>query len=170
MGEKLLDVLLPKYHLHEYHDIQVNASVEDVYRAVHEVDFSDSRIVKTLMTLRGLPSKKMTLEAMVNGGKFFELGENKPEEYVFGFVDPSEFTWEESSENPNAGIRVACNFLCEPDGNGGTYLSTETRIQCMNKKAESIFRLYWFFVGPFSAWMRMCMLKGIKKKAETYFG
>lgn len=46
-------------------------------------------------------------------------------------------------------------------------LSTETRIQYFGPAARHKFRLYWFFIGPFSGAIRVGLLRGIRRRAEA---
>ncbi len=60
--------------------------------------------------------------------------------------------------------KAAWNFFIEELGDGRVRLTTETRVRCTSGGA--LFRLYWFFVGPFSGWVRREMLRLIKEDAE----
>ena len=52
-----LDEFLPEYHFHEIHSLEVHASPEWVFRAIHEVRPEEIRWLGTLMTIRQLPEK-----------------------------------------------------------------------------------------------------------------
>ena len=65
------------------------------------------------------------------------------------------------------GIVVSVEYFLtvEPDDNGQTILSTETRVTCGDSRSRQKFRAYWFFVRPFSGLIRRLMLKNVRKAA-----
>ena len=52
----LIDEILPVYDVVERHQIDINAPAERVYTAVRTIDLSDSRVIRWLLLLRGLPA------------------------------------------------------------------------------------------------------------------
>lgn len=81
----LLDKYLPKYTYKEYHEIQISCSKEQAYTAARNLDFSKSKTIKFLLTIRGLPTNDMTLEGFSNQVKFTFLEEIQNEEFIIGF-------------------------------------------------------------------------------------
>jgi hypothetical protein len=63
--------------------------------------------------------------------------------------------------------KAAWNFLLSPQADGGTRLVTETRVYCLDNASRRLFRRYWFFIKPFSGWIRKEALRAIKRKAEN---
>jgi len=62
--------------------------------------------------------------------------------------------------------KAAMNFHLAPNPNG-TRLSTETRVHVPNPANQRRFRLYWALIGFFSGLIRLEMLWGIKRAAES---
>jgi hypothetical protein len=53
-----------------------------------------------------------------------------------------------------------------PAADGGTLLSTETRVHALGPSARRRFRLYWLAIRPFSGLLRRALLRGIARYAE----
>lgn len=60
--------------------------------------------------------------------------------------------------------KLVWNFKFEAIDSSQTCVSTETRIECCDKKALRIFRCYWFLLKPFSGLLRQYILNRIEKK------
>lgn len=170
----LQDKYLPEYHFSELHTIAIKASPEKIFQNLSAFQFGDSSIVKLLLTLRGMPAKTQGgLEKMQRMG-FVLLEVKDNEEVILGlagqfwrpsgniqrFRSSKEFL---QNDNPHY-AKATWNFRLTPNGNS-TVVETETRVFC-GKHALSKFRLYWFFIRPFSGIIRKAMLKGIKRKTE----
>lgn len=63
-------------------------------------------------------------------------------------------------------VKAAWNLAIASERAGGCELTTETRIQSFGAAARRRFRLYWFFVRPFSGALRRSLLRGVKRQAE----
>ncbi|MCT4626302.1 hypothetical protein [Halodesulfovibrio sp.] len=168
----LLNSVLPEYDVKEHHEIIVNKPVEAVFEAANTVDFSTSKIIVILFKLRGIPVGRLDLQGMVEEGRFVRFGEMPPWETVLGFTeadavktidDVAAFT----TNTIDAKFRVAWNFQCEALDENTTRLSTETRVALLGTFLKIFFRCYWFFIKPFSGWIRTIMLRLIKEKAEA---
>ncbi len=175
----LIDDFLPVYDVVARYITEVNAPIERVYAAVHGVDLSQSRITGWLLALRGLrrPSRKtaLTLADFIEGG-FIPLGEERPRELLLGLIGkfwtPTGCVQRLDADGfrrfAQPGFaKAAWNFSLEPLSATRTRLATETRVHCTDARSRRRFRLYWFFVGPFSGWMRKEALRLIKRAAET---
>lgn len=64
-------------------------------------------------------------------------------------------------------VKAAWNLRVEESGSGVFELSTETRIEYLGPAARRKFRLYWAFIGPFSGAIRISLLRGIRRRAES---
>ena len=180
----LIDDSLPHYDVAARYTIEVKAPIDRVYAAVRGVDLSQSTITRWLLARRGLTrlfqargrSRKstLTLADFMDGG-FVLLGEDRPREFLLGLVgrfwtptgcvqklDADGFR---SFAQPGF-AKAAWNFCLREKGSGRTELATETRVWCLDAQSRRRFRLYWFFVGPFSGWMRREALRLVKKEAE----
>jgi hypothetical protein len=60
----------------------------------------------------------------------------------------------------------AWNFALAAE-NGGTRLSTETRVRCAEDAARRSFARYWRVIRPFSGFLRLVMLREIARAAEA---
>jgi hypothetical protein len=170
----LIDEFLPQFDFAEHHSITINAPAESVYAAIGTLDLSNSKVIRGLFRLRGLPASSLSLEGLLRMG-FIPLGENPSQELLLGVVgkfwtrradlqclDPGDFR-----EFDRAGYaKAAWNFGIAQQNDGMTRLTTETRIHCTDLKARRRFRLYWSVIGPFSAWIRRESLRILKDRLE----
>lgn len=167
----LHDKYLPRYDYHEVHQLAINATPDEIYSLVKDLDFSGSWIIRMLFFLRGMSNKKITFEGLA-ASKFMVLEETPKQELIIGLIGqfwkpsgelqafaPTEF---KTFEGPYA--KATWNFVMKREGNR-TMLSTETRIACPDEKTRRSFSRYWFFIRPFSGLIRMEMLRAIRNKA-----
>lgn len=170
----LIDEFLPQFDFAEHHGISINAPAESVYAAIRTLDLSNSKVIRGLFRLRGLPASGLSLKGLLRMG-FIPLGENPSQELLLGVVgkfwtrtadlqrlDPDDFR-----EFDRAGYaKAAWNFALAPQNEGRTRLTTETRIYCTDPNSRRRFRLYWSVIGPFSAWIRRESLRILKDRLE----
>ena len=170
----LIDDFLPEYDFNEVHDIDIGADLERVYSAVNEVDFSESFIVRWLLRLRGMSSENVTI-GNLRSFRFETLGEMVNRELLIGLAGRFWTPWGDlqkvDAENfrkfdKKGFAKAVWNFSLVPTG-GGTKLTTETRIKCLDGGSRTSFGRYWTFIGPFSGLIRMEMLRLIKRRAEV---
>lgn len=173
-GSRLIDEFLPVSDIATHHTIRVAASPDAVWRARETVDLADSRGIRLLYALRGIPAGDLTIDGMRRLG-FEILAERPGHEIVLGLIgrfwtlrgdiqsiDPDRFA---AFDEPNF-AKAAWSFSVEGDGDGSV-LSTETRIVCTDAASLARFRRYWWVVGPFSGWIRMRVLRLIRDEAEA---
>jgi hypothetical protein len=180
----LIDRFLPDYDVIEHHAVDVDAPVDEAYRAVKELDLARSPIVLALLFARGLPhlftgavkpKRQLTLDDIVESG-FVMLGEDKDRELVLGIVgkfwqlssgvhriEPGEFI---GFDTPGF-AKAAWNFVVSARPGGGSRVETETRVVSTDDDARRQFSRYWWLIGRFSALIRRVMLGQIKREAET---
>lgn len=181
----LIDDALPHFDEVERHEIEITASPARTYLAVRRLDLSSSTLVRVLFALRGLPAlisqpgrraepPALTLDDLLAAG-FVLLAERSDVEIVLGLVgrfwtptgDVQRLDAEGFARFQQPGFaKVAWNFALDPHGAGGTLLSTETRVRCLDDASRRRFRFYWFFIRPFSGLVRGEMLRAIKRSAE----
>ena len=185
----LIDNFLPNYDVAERHAIVIDAPISHVYSALRTTDFGRPLIVKALLAVRALPSiflgphdivqsdrsrKKITFNTFVTNG-FAVLSEEPEKEIVLGLVgrfwtptgclentDAMRFV----SERRPGLTKAAWGFVFE-SSNSTTRVTTETRVECTDTTSRRKFRVYWFFVRPFSGMLRRYMLKELKRIAES---
>ncbi len=169
----LIDEFMPRYDFSETHDITIRATAEQVYSALNNADLCESRVIRWLFFLRGLPAKKATLRDM-RQIRFEMLGERSNREILLGLagqfwtlrgnlqkIDAGNF-----KEFHEEGFAKAVWDFSLDEQMGETHLTTETRIECMDEKSRKSFGFYWMFIQPFSGLIRREMLKIIKQRAE----
>ena len=174
-----MDSFAPNPDAAEIHTIVVDASPETVYLALWTADLGSSLIIKLLLGLRSLPEfisrggrlppdRKLTLQTIIDSG--FGLLVDGPEEIVLGvtgkFWRPtgnlSPFCREDFEGPVTEGVaRAVWNFSIEKSDQS-TILTTETRVVCGDDASRRKFRLYWFFVRPFSGLIRLLMLRAVR--------
>ena len=168
----LIDKFLKNIDFEETHRITINRSPETVYPCIWELDFCESKTIRLLFTLRGLPRQMCCLKGCVEIG-FIVLAEEKNHELVLGLlIDPPRFrpvriTPEEFIRfDQKHHIKVVWNFFLEPDSQGNTILTTHTRVGCAGRLSRTLFGVYWLMISYLSGLIRKIMLKLIKNNAE----
>ena len=174
-----LDEQLPRFDRRELHSRRVAATPAQVLVAAREVTAREVPLLVVLMALRSGPRlRRRSLGRPILGeferSGFVRLAE-ADDELVYGGVGRF---W-----TPSGGIRrisaqefegfahpgyakTAFNFLARPLPDGGTLLSTETRVLATDPAALSSFCRYWRLIRPGSGAIRWGWLRGIARRAE----
>lgn len=179
----LIDSFAPNPDAAEKHSIEIAANHQVVYQAVWTADLGGSGIVKGLLLLRALPQlllhpgsrprtkRAITLQTLINAG-FGVLAEEPGREVLLGVTGPFwrpvgnvlPFNEADFRGPVRSGVaRAVWNFTVDEMDNGGTILSTETRIICGDRSSRRKFRVYWLFVRPFSGLIRLLMLRTVRR-------
>jgi len=181
----LIDEFLPEFEESKSYSISIPAQPNDVYQTLKSANFADLWVVRILFGIRSLPAilsgklikstgKVATIADITRSG-FMLLGENPDHELVIGVVgkfwkmsgnvkhdiQPAQFR---SFAQPGFS-KAVWNFSLEPTGKNMTRLSTETRIHCTDSDSRKKFKRYWTVIAPFSGWIRIEMLRALKKQA-----
>ncbi len=183
-----LDTWLPDYEFDEHHELIVHARLATVRQVLGEIDVARIPLIRALMTLRRLPaflvSPRRSLEARrrSSGQRHgltalagFTLLSDEASEVVVGLTgrfwklrgeilesEPATFR-----EAPPAGTaRAAMNFRLEPESAERTRVSTDTRIHCADAATRRTFGWYWRLIRPGSGWIRIAMLREVRRIAE----
>ena len=166
-----IDRWVPEFDEASRHAIHVAAPPEAVWRALHESDFADSRLVRILFAARGISRRRAGIAEFIDR-EFALLEEDRPQVLVLGMAGRparsqiDRVTAEEFATYDAPGsVRIGWEFLIEP-ANGGSHVSTTTRIQATDPTGRRRFRRYWRIVRPFSGLTRRGMLGIIKRRAE----
>jgi len=168
----LIDEFLPSFDFSEHHSITMGVDSGRLYDLIRKLNFRSSGITKLLFRLRGFPTNATSLDGLQRMG-FTILGERPNNEIVLGIVGKFwtfsgciQFqTSKEFLDFKTPGYSKAVwNFALSETSPGVTALSTETRILCLDKTSLLYFRLYWFFVQPFSGVIRKAVLRSIKRQ------
>jgi hypothetical protein len=171
MSMMLIDQYVAQGHYAKSNQTTVKTAHQpDLSKLVH-IDFSKSKLLKTLFFLRGLPSKDLTLNKFINTG--FILLEQSENEIVLGLIaqpwkfkgnivqlPPEQFT---SFTDPDY-VKIAWNFSILQEKADTYQLLTETRIFCLSTQTKKRFSKYWSVIFFFSGVVRNEMLKLMKKE------
>jgi hypothetical protein len=173
----LIDKYLSDFHFSEKHSLSILSDNATISLVLESIDFQDSKIIRFLFWLRGMPSKMLSIQGLTKSS-FTELERIQNEEIVIGLIgqfwksngnlqkfEPLEFI---TFDKPNF-LKAVWNFTIVLQENNYYSLSTETRVFCTDEISKRRFSKYWFFVRPFSGLIRMEMLRAIKKSAERKY-
>ena len=152
VSELLIDRHLPVWDFDEVHRRRVAALPDVAYAAARHLDFSRSWITRTLLLVRGLRVDP-TIDGLIEKGDFVVVVEHPPQEYVL-WMEP-------------ASLEIAWNFHVAGIGDGRSEVTTMTRVRCLTATARRRFRIYWFFVRPFSGLIRRELLRCVAASAEA---
>ena len=175
-----IDEVMSEFDVRAVYRVHVRASVESTWRALLDSDFSDSFLVRILMSVRSGRmwgrGQRRPLRERLPGTGFMELGEIPRKEIIIGVAgrfwrpDGGRCFDLSASDFPHfsrAGYaKAAWNFSLAPEPKG-CVLSTETRVKCYGRDAQRNFRAYWTVVKPFSGLIRRAMLQQVKRSAEA---
>ncbi len=169
----LIDSYLAEFDFNELHTKRIEADVSSLYPFVRHLDFNGSLLTRVLFKLRGLPLDDLTLDTMLSLGLGKILIEEAPHEFVIGMlgtVKPIPVPVDIENAGHYLGyqledsIKIAWNFYLRPIDDSTTEVSTETRVKCLGRSVRNKFRIYWFFVRPFSGLIRREMLRMIRNQ------
>lgn len=170
----LQDKFLPQFHYDETHQTTIEASVEKIFPTIEHLDFSQSKIIRFLFALRGMPSSMMNTDGLEKH-RFFVLEKKVNQEIIIGLIGQfwkpngnlQAFSPDEFIEFNKPGFAKATWSFSLIANDGHTQLETVTRIQCTDEYSRRRFSWYWFFIKPFSGLVRLEILKALKRKAEN---
>jgi hypothetical protein len=161
-GVAALDDWLPRFDVHERHEVLVPVPPERALELVLSIPAGSDPVVRLLIAARGMVARRQPLERFFLAHRFVVLARS-PTEFVAGAVGavwrlrgglvpmPDADAWRRA--NVPGTIKAAIDFRAEP-APGGSRLSTETRVAAADARARRVFRAYWLVVGPFSAFIR----------------
>jgi len=182
----LIDAFMPHPETSARHTLEIAANAADVYQALWTTDLGGSIVIKGLMGLRLLPGRllrpqksrspnqRINLQDLIEAG-FGVLAEESGREVVLGITGPFwrpvgntlPFNRTDFDGAVRTGVaRAVWNFTVQQTGEKQSVLATETRVACGDEASRLKFRVYWFWVRPFSGLIRSEMLKLIKHACE----
>lgn len=185
--ETRLDEFAPAWQFHEFHRIRVAAAPTRVFEAIKGVRADEIHLFRTLTWIRrgGRPLPQSILNAgereplidVATKSGFVRLADDAPRELVIGTVvmappgargtlTPQVFQKELA---PGFAL-AAMNFVVVPDGLGGSFVSTETRVFANSPSARRRFAAYWRVIYPGSAIIRRMWLRAIERRAMNSNG
>jgi hypothetical protein len=170
----LIDDWLPDFDVGERHDAAVPLEPERALELALGTLAASDRIVRALVTARGMIARDETIERFFAAHRFVVL-DRSPTEWVVGAVGAvwrprgglvplaDAEAWR-AAQVPGT-IKAAADFRAERIP-GGSRLTTETRVKSTDARARRAFRLYWLAIGPFSALIRRRWLRAIQAAAR----
>jgi hypothetical protein len=183
-GQTQLDGFVPRYQFVELHETRVRGTPEAVYRAVRAVRADEIRSFRTLTWIRSPrlpwsprrasimdPGQEPILDVATRTG-FVWLADEPARESVVGAVVCCRGTRLAGADAfrslTRPGVaKAGMNFRIEDLGAGGCRVTTETRVFATDPQTRRRFGMYWAFIYPGSALIRVGWLEAIKKRAES---
>ncbi len=181
----LIDRHLPTFDVGDRHEVYVAAEPGRVFAAFPALDFTRSRVVRTLFAIRNLPSRRHRHTHEVPGSQPFlpsmlaigwrVLEEIPSQELVAGAVTrpwapevrfrglaaPDFATFAEPGF-----AKIAWNFAVRPAARGGTVASAQTRVSCTDATARRRFKRYWLVFGVGIRWLHHALLHLLEREIE----
>ena len=177
-----LDAFVPVYQFDEVHTIRVDAPPDAVFAALKAVTANEILLFRTLTSIRrfgrpgpesilNAPERLPILEVATRTG-FLSLAEVPNREMLVGtiVVAPRGARLERTAamfkalDRPGF-AKAGMNFLLDPE-EGGTRLTTATRVFATDDGATRRFAAYWRVIYPGSAIIRRMWLRAVKQRAE----
>ncbi len=184
----LIDKVLPAFDVGDDHRVHIAAEPARVYAAFPALDFTRSRVVRTLFAIRSLPSRLRgrTPESPLKSGpqpilpSMLALGWRVLEEIPGRELVAGAVTRPWAPEVRFRGLaapdfaafaepgftKIAWNFAVRPAARGGTVASAQTRVLCMDATARRRFRRYWLVFGVGIRWIHRALLHLLKRELE----
>ena len=181
-SDALLDRFMPRFDVVERHHIGVDAPPEVTLAAACEQDLMQSPLVRAIFATRahlmcasgrtpvrsGLLAQMRALgwgDLAAIDGRAVVLGAvTRPwqADVVFRAIPPEAFA---GFAEPGY-VKIAWTLRADPDGEGGSVFSTETRAIATDEQARARFRRYWSLVSPGVALIRLLYLRPVRRLAE----
>jgi len=180
-----LDEYMPRYQFSERHSIRVNVPPTVAFQAVQRVTADEIRFFRTLTWIRRFGRKgpesiltspeHMPLLEVATRTTFMQLALEPPAELVVGTLVAKPAPESKRPRIPSEFValalpgfaKAAMNFRVEPDGRGGSVISTETRVFATDDAARRRFGVYWRIILPGSALIRNGWLAAIERRTDT---
>src|SRR4051812_4835796 len=179
-----LDDWMPRWQVGEKHALEIAASPEKVFAAIHAVRADEITLFRTLTAIRrcgqagpenilNAPDQKPLLDVATET-TFLLLDDEGPREIVVGTViaaPPAEraagsLAAQLFRNNLKPGVVLATmNFVVAPSA-GGPTVTTETRVYANSGAALRRFGVYWRLIRPGSDLIRRMWLRAIAQRAE----
>jgi hypothetical protein len=181
-----LDEVLPVYRFRERHERSIAAPAERVWSALLSITPQDLPLSRLLMGIRSVPSllsgrrggfgatSRPVVDLFIAGG-FRKLRDDPPHLIVAGaamqpwrlvpgeMADVHDLAGFLAFKQPGF-VLAAVSFELEPI-DGGTRLSTETRVQPTDALAGRAFLPYWLVIRAGSGLIRRDMLRAVARRA-----
>jgi hypothetical protein len=185
-----IDDLMPGYAFNEIHDVCIKASPGKIKQVLQVTGVKDIPVAHLLMKIRGIADEDVDLTDKASNNlvssdtvstpdfNFFVVA---PDEWITVMIlnsviitnnenqtaPPEISTLEQFTSFKHPGyVKVVVNFRFISTNNDETILTTETRVQGIERRDSQVFGRYWRIIYPGSAIIRRVWLDTIKKKAQ----
>lgn len=165
----IIDRYLLNFSFFEKHQITINASKENIWDTLKSLTLRD---LFPALYLKKFQSNKFF--DLVNNR--FLLLEESDNEILFGLIGKfwinkiRKVPKEKFETFNNVGYaKLIWSISIEEKNTNECILKTETRIACNDLDSLYKFRIYWFFIKPFSGLSRLFLLKQIKNKVKYLY-
>lgn len=192
----LIDEVMPSFDAVRTEHLLVDMPIEVAWDATLDADFietaTSSKLVRGLFALRTAGEKaartltrkpappepeiaSMRLSDMEAEGDWIRLGEDPPNEIVFGVIGrfwSGETVWEQTTPegfrefNRPGFARIACNFSLRRYGDDQTLISYECRTKATSEDARRGFMRYWRPMSPFIGMVLRAQLRLIGRSSS----
>jgi hypothetical protein len=185
-----LDELVPGYQFRMFNQIVIERPRPLVYQALRELLGSEMPLAWLLGTMRGMvgglrvrlrgnaparvEAERPFMEQLTRDGSWIELADEPDRELVAGFIGQPwkpDFGWHTPASRAGfvafhepAYVKSVTNFFLE-DVDGGTRLTTETRVRPTDLEAQRKFATYWRLIGLGASLVMGSMLRAIQRRA-----
>jgi len=189
--ELLIDRHLPTYDVTQLRHAVVDATPEEAYDAVRDVNLTRIGVAPRLLgELRYLPARilagvrgteppetpeSVTFDELTAESGYVVLAEAPGEEFVLGAVgkfwkpaiewaavDAGAF---ESYDRPGY-AKLAIGVSVRPYGTGRTLVTYEARTATTDESSRRRFRRYWTLIGPFAGYLMGTVLDTVEADLE----
>jgi hypothetical protein len=180
----LIDAHLPVYQFRELHQLLINAAPGDLLDAVDKPGIVEDPWVQWFIRLREAPARLLSSLGYPSQLKdkpafgldnFTRLGRVSDREVAFGLAgrfwkfDYGLVAIADTQAFERFGAmgvpKLVLNFSAEVLDAGRTWLRTETRVFCNDRKSLALFLPYWWLIRPVSGLMRRRLLRRIATAA-----
>lgn len=149
----------------------VRAPQPDCFDAVQSFDLMSSARIKLLFRLRGIKPVPVKIGSLPKTTDFILLQEDAGHGFVFGIGYPYKFTkgagaHSFSEDTVTKPLKALWYWGFEAVSETETIITTVTTVKAANWQTKMLFAAYWFFIKPFSGYIRMIILKKVKKRLE----
>lgn len=181
----LNDKYLPVYHFSEKHALSIAASQAEVMAAVLEYRPDNDPFFRGAIAIREWPirlwdrlqGRVSTPRKAFSLDNFTLLEQTDSQELAFGLAgkfwqpDYGQATVADAEAfqtfNQPGAAKLLLSYQAEKQDETHTRLITETRVFCLDKRAQRKFTPYWYFIRPISGLIRLRMLHSISQIART---
>jgi hypothetical protein len=185
-----IDDLMSGYAFNEIHEVRIKASPEKVKQILQVTGVKDIPIARLLMKIRGIADEDVNLSDRASNNlvtsdtvstpdfNFFVVA---PDEWITVMILKSVIIKNKANQpappeiaaleqfmlfNDPGYVKVVVNFRFISTNNDETILTTETRVQGIEKRDSQVFGKSWRIIYQGSAIIRRVWLDTIKKKAQ----